>query len=127
MAACKIFTEITPYVDNAGKGLHVLCLVNLPCGQLPPSYLLLQSIYESSLSHRPAICIVPCMPLPNGIIGFFLSSFRKNPLYKCNIMTNFAAKMMAKVRFLSEFGLKKAEKTHLPWLDGYFLLILSRN
>lgn len=33
-------------------------------------------------------------------------------------MTNFAAKLMMKVMFLSDFGIKKAEKTHLPWLDG---------
>jgi hypothetical protein len=42
-------------------------------------------------------------------------------------MIKFAAKLMAKVTFLGKFGIKKAEKAHLPWLDGYFLLILSRN
>ena len=60
-------------------------------------------------------------------IGISLISFRKKPLCCHSIMIKFATKLMAKVTFLGKFGIKKAEKAHLPWLDGYFLLILSRN
>ena len=46
-----------------------------------------------------------------SILGIFLSSYRKNPFHKCDIITNFAAELVSKGTILSIIGVKNNWKS----------------